>query len=94
MFGVSPASMIGGNGAPWLVGTSRIEKYQKTFLRHCRPVLQQMLAVYPRPKTTSTSETMLPKHGCTGLDSGLKNPRLMVLLVLISTDFTWRENNV
>lgn len=31
-----------------LVGTSRIEKYQKTFLRHCRPVLQQMLAVYPR----------------------------------------------
>ncbi|MCF7239711.1 hypothetical protein L3X02_13590 [Escherichia coli] len=48
MFGVSPASMIGGNGTPWLVGTSRIEKYQKTFLRHCRPVLQQMLAVYPR----------------------------------------------
>ena len=45
-------------------------------------------------KTTSTSETMLPKHGCTGLDSGLKKPRLMVLLVLISTDFTWRENNV
>ncbi|MHA6495898.1 hypothetical protein ACX3VG_02205, partial [Escherichia coli] len=40
MFGVSPASMIGGNGTPWLVGTSRIEKYQKTFLRHCRPVLQ------------------------------------------------------
>lgn len=77
-----------------LVGTSRIEKYQKTFLRHCRPVLQQMLAVYPRPKTTSTSETMLPKNGCTGLDSGLKKPRLMVLLVLISTDFTWRENNV
>ncbi|EET2418791.1 hypothetical protein DIV81_005107, partial [Escherichia coli] len=35
MFGVSPASMIGGNGTPWLVGTSRIEKYQKTFLRHC-----------------------------------------------------------
>ena len=23
MFGVSPASMIGGNGTPWLVGTSR-----------------------------------------------------------------------
>lgn len=37
---------------------------------------------------------MLPKNGCTGLDSGLKKPRLMVLLVLISTDFTWRENNV
>lgn len=26
MFGVSPASMIGGNGTPRLVGTSRIEK--------------------------------------------------------------------
>lgn len=35
-----------------------------------------------------------PKHGRTGLDSGLKKPRLMVLLVLISTDFTHGENNV
>ena len=31
MFGVSPASMIGGNGTPWLVGTSRIENIRRHF---------------------------------------------------------------
>ncbi|MEB7922396.1 hypothetical protein NGJ69_01485 [Atlantibacter hermannii] len=48
MFGVSPASMIGGNGIPWLVSTRLVEKYQKTFLRRSRYALQAMLEVYPR----------------------------------------------
>ncbi|WP_313021301.1 hypothetical protein [Atlantibacter hermannii] len=48
MFGVSPASMIGGNGIPWLVSTHLVEKYQKTFLRRSRYALQAMLEVYPR----------------------------------------------
>lgn len=47
MFGVSPASMIGGNGIPWLVSTHLVEKYQKTFLRRSRHALQDMLIVYP-----------------------------------------------
>ncbi|MDW4578486.1 MULTISPECIES: hypothetical protein [Enterobacteriaceae] len=48
IFGVSPASMIGGNGIPWLVSTHLVEKYQKTFLRGSRHALQAMLDVYPR----------------------------------------------
>lgn len=47
MFGVSPASMIGGAGTPWLVSTHLVEKYQKTFLRGSRHALQAMLSVYP-----------------------------------------------
>ncbi|GJL37897.1 hypothetical protein TUM17576_47170 [Enterobacter hormaechei] len=47
MFGVSPASMVGGNGTPWLVSTHLVEKYQKTFLRGSRHALQAMLDVYP-----------------------------------------------
>ena len=48
IFGVAPASMIGGNGIPWLVSTHLVEKYQKTFLRGSRHALQAMLDVYPR----------------------------------------------
>ena len=47
IFGVAPASMIGGNGIPWLVGTDALEEYQRTFLRRCGKVVNAMLAVYP-----------------------------------------------
>ncbi|HFK5750983.1 TPA: hypothetical protein ACG0LX_000114 [Enterobacter ludwigii] len=47
IFGVAPASMIGGSGIPWLVGTDALEKYQRTFLRRCGKVVNAMLAVYP-----------------------------------------------
>ncbi|CCG34026.1 TPA: hypothetical protein QFV80_003319 [Klebsiella aerogenes] len=47
IFGVAPASMIGGSGIPWLVGTDSLEKYQRTFLRRCRKVVNAMLSVYP-----------------------------------------------
>lgn len=47
IFGVAPGSMIGGTGIPWLVGTEDLEKYQRTFLRRCRKVVNAMLTVYP-----------------------------------------------
>lgn len=47
IFGVAPASIIGGSGIPWLVGTDALEKYQRTFLRRCRKVVNAMLSVYP-----------------------------------------------
>ena len=47
IFGVAPGSMIGGTGIPWLVGTDDLEKYQRTFLRRCRKVVNAMLTVYP-----------------------------------------------
>lgn len=47
IFGVAPGSMIGGTGTPWLVGTDDLERYQRTFLRRCRNVVNAMLSVYP-----------------------------------------------
>lgn len=47
VFGVAPASMIGGSGIPWLVGSDALEKYQRTFLRRCGKVVNAMLTVYP-----------------------------------------------
>ncbi len=47
IFGVAPASMLGGSGIPWLVGTDALVKYQRTFLRRCGKVVNAMLTVYP-----------------------------------------------
>lgn len=48
IFGVCPASMLTGFGVPWLVGTDRLESVQVTFLRYCRPMLGEMINLYPR----------------------------------------------
>jgi len=47
MFGVGPISILAGRGAPWMLGTDTIERWPRTFLRHCRPCVAAMLAVYP-----------------------------------------------
>lgn len=94
MFGVSPASMIGGMVRPGWSEPAILKNIRRHFFATAALYCSRCWQFIRAWKTTSTSETMLPKHGCTGLDSGLKKPRLMALLVLISTDFTWRENNV
>lgn len=47
IFGIAPLSMLGGDGVPWLVGSDLLEKNQKAFLRRCRPVVAEMLDIYP-----------------------------------------------
>lgn len=47
MFGVAPVSLLGGLGAPWLIGADAIERYQMAFLRHSRPMVQQMRDRFP-----------------------------------------------
>lgn len=48
IFGVAPGSLLSGYGIPWLVSTDQVQRHQKTFLRHCRPMLAEMLTSYPR----------------------------------------------
>lgn len=48
MFGVAPASILAGLGVPWLISTHMVERYEKTFLRRCRPGVDAMLRSYPR----------------------------------------------
>ncbi|CAK8741770.1 hypothetical protein SODG_005088 [Sodalis praecaptivus] len=47
VFGVAPASLLGGCGIPWLVGTDALEIYPRTFLRRCAKVVDVMLNIYP-----------------------------------------------
>jgi len=42
-FGVTPISAATGLGAPWLVGTTRLDRYATMFIRRCRPSLQAVL---------------------------------------------------
>lgn len=46
MFGVVPASLLGGSGVPWLIGTDALVAQQILFLRHCRPHLARMQRLY------------------------------------------------
>lgn len=47
MFGVAAISVLAGRGAPWMLGTDRIDRWPRTFLRRCRPCVKAMLSVYP-----------------------------------------------
>jgi hypothetical protein len=46
MFGVMPLSVLGAIGAPWMVGTSDIDRLQVPFLRRSRPYLAAMRERY------------------------------------------------
>lgn len=48
MFGCNTVSAVSGIGRPWLVGTKLIDKYAMTFLRRCRPEVDEMLSDYKR----------------------------------------------
>jgi len=48
MMGVNTVSAVSGIGRPWLIGTNLIDKYAKTFLRRCRPVVEEMMSDYKR----------------------------------------------
>lgn len=49
MWGVTPASILGGIGAPWMVGTTALDSFaaQKDLLRLSRPGVAQMRALFP-----------------------------------------------
>lgn len=46
LFGVAPASLLGGIGIPWLIGTDEVERHQMAFLRRCQPHVATMRSVY------------------------------------------------
>lgn len=49
MFGVSPVSIMGGIGTPWLVGTTAMEQMgvRKELLRHSRRLIEVMREEFP-----------------------------------------------
>lgn len=47
VFGLSPVSMLGDQGVPWLVGTPLIDRHRGSFIRLSRSYIPRMLAAYP-----------------------------------------------
>lgn len=47
VFGVVPVSALSGVGAPWMVATDRLDRHARQFVRHCRPVVAEMSAIFP-----------------------------------------------
>lgn len=47
MFGAASASLLGGEGVPWLLGSDLIERHQRAFLRRNREYVRQMQAAFP-----------------------------------------------
>lgn len=47
MLGVARSGILSNVGRPWLIGTTKIEKHQILFLRKCKPVIEEMKALFP-----------------------------------------------
>jgi hypothetical protein len=47
MFGVTPASLLGGVGCPWMVGSGRLERNARVFVPACRGVVAEMNRMFP-----------------------------------------------
>ena len=47
IFGVAPVSLLGRVGAPWMVGTSDIDRHAFGFLKACKGAVAEMIAPYP-----------------------------------------------
>jgi hypothetical protein len=47
IFGVVPINMLGGQGAPWLLGTPLIDRHGGAFIKLNRIYIARMLALFP-----------------------------------------------
>ena len=47
IFGVTPASMMGGVGSPWMMGTPLLEARAKTRMKVCPGYITRMLQAFP-----------------------------------------------
>lgn len=48
MFGVNTVSAVSGVGRVWMIGTTLLDKYAMTFLRRCKPEVEEMFSDYKR----------------------------------------------
>jgi hypothetical protein len=47
VFGVGPLSLVGGIGAPWLLGSDLIDRHPRVLITEARPYIAQMRALFP-----------------------------------------------
>lgn len=47
VFGVTPVSLLGGEGCPWMLGTDAVPLRRRAVMRISRAYIRSMLQVYP-----------------------------------------------
>lgn len=47
IFGVAPVALLGGIGAPWLLGTDRVPRFPRVLVREGRRYVAEMLGLFP-----------------------------------------------
>lgn len=47
IFGVASTSLLDNSGRPWLVSSDTVPAFPMTFLRACKRILPEILAMYP-----------------------------------------------
>lgn len=47
LFGVAPISLLGGVGAPWLLGTDVLDRHPRALIRNTGPYLDAMRSAFP-----------------------------------------------
>jgi hypothetical protein len=46
MFGVTPVSLLGRSGTPWMVGTRRLDRHALSLIRHSHEAVRLMRSAY------------------------------------------------
>ena len=74
IFGVAPASLLGGKGIPWMVGSTHIDLHKRAFLRGSRAALADMLSLYPHLENYVDQRNHLAKAWLHWLGFRLEDP--------------------
>ncbi|TNV22124.1 hypothetical protein FH968_04415 [Buttiauxella sp. B2] len=74
IFGVAPASLLGGKGIPWMVGSDHIDLHKRAFLKGSRLALVGMLELYPHLENYVDQRNHLAKAWLHWLGFKLEDP--------------------
>jgi hypothetical protein len=74
VFGVSPWSLVTGEGAPWMVATDGLHRVERPFLRLSRPVVDAMQRTCPRLTNWVDNRNVRAQRWLTWLGFTLEDP--------------------
>jgi hypothetical protein len=94
MFGVVPASLVGGIGVPWMIGSDAIVRHQRAFLRRCRGHLERMQVLYDTLVNFVDDRNVVAHRWLTWLGFHVEPPQPYGPDGLLFRRFTWRRPHV
>lgn len=94
MFGVVPASILGGSGVPWLIGTDALVANQILFLRRCRPQVERMQRLYQHLQNNVAADNAAAVRWLEWLGFTMHAPRPLGPDGVLFRLFEWRASDV